>query len=224
MIRSAQTRTGTTNTVVVQLADMLAETVADAMDQAGLALTLTNTIALTAALGKALERVGCERERTVRQCRIERRSEWVQGLGLLPAADTARRLGLTPRELETAEELGIIAPVEVPLDLRATSDHFTRESWRYYPPDSALTDDDRARIAHGTLLTRTQAADRLGMPLTTFDHLRIERGLLPVAQPGGHGGSGGSQPNLYRTDDIDTLRPIATARQQDATHNRKAAR
>ena len=224
MIRSAQTRAaagaGTTNTLVVQLADMMAETVADAMDQAGLALTLTNTMALTSALGKALERVGCERERAVRQRRLERRSDWVQELCLLPAVDTARRLGLTLQELETAESLAIIAAVEVPLDLRATSDHFTRESWRYYLPDIALTDADHARIAHGTLLTRVQAADRLGVPILTFDHLRVEHGLTPVDQAG----QGGSQPNLYRTDDVEQLRSVAATHQQGASHGRKAAR
>jgi len=209
MVRSMQPHVGTPNTLAAQLADTMAEKVADAMDQAGLALTLTNTMALTSALGKALERIGCERAYATRQGRLEQRAEWVRERGLLTAADTAQRLGLTPQELETAHELGIIAPVDVPLDLRATSDHFTRESWRYYQPDITLTAADRASIAHDTLLTRMQAAQRLGVPPLTFDRLRVEHSLIPVNHTDGAHGQSNAQPNLYRADAVDELADVA---------------
>jgi len=220
MVRSMQPHAGTPNTLAAQLAETVAEKVADAMDQAGLALTLTNTMALTSALGKALERIACERAYATRQDRLERRAEWVRERGLLTAADMAQQLGLTAQELETAQELGIIAPVDVPLDLRATSDHFTRESWCYYLPDSALTAADRARIAHDTLLTRMQAAQRLGVPPLTFDHLRVEHDLIPVEHIDGAHGHGNAQPNLYRADAVDEL--AGAARQSEVM--RRASR
>jgi hypothetical protein len=198
MGRSTQPGDDTINT----LASVLAETVAEAMDQARVGLTFANIVALTSALNKALVRVGGERERAVRQSRLERRAAWVTEQGLLSAVDTARQLGLTLQELETAQDLALIAPVEIPLALRATSDHFTPESWRYYLPGITLTDTARAHIAHGTLLTRTQAAARLGMPLRTFDHLCLEHGLSAVDQTHAQDGS---QRKLYRTDAVDRL-------------------
>ena len=126
MGRSAQPGDDTINT----LASVLAETVAEAMEQARVGLTFANIVALTSALNKALVRVGGERERAVRQGRLERRATWVTEQGLLSAADTARRLALTLQELETAQDLALIAPVEIPLGLHATSAHFTPESWR----------------------------------------------------------------------------------------------
>ena len=198
MGRSAQPGADTINT----LATALAETVAEAMDQARVGLTFANIGALTSALNKALVRVGDERERAVRQSRLERRTTWVTEQGLLSAVDTARRLGLTLQELETAQDLALIAPVEIPLSLRAISDHFTPESWRYYLPSITLTDTARAHIAHGTLLTRAQAAARLGVPLRTFDHLCLEHGLSAVDQTHAQDGS---QRTLYRTDAVDRL-------------------
>src|ERR671935_1045117 len=101
MGRSAQPGADTINT----LASALAETVAEAMDQARVGLTFANIGALTSALNKALMRVGDERERAARQSRLERRATWVAGQGLLSAGATARRLGLTLQELETAQDL-----------------------------------------------------------------------------------------------------------------------
>ena len=198
MGRSTQPGDDTINT----LATALAETVAEAMDQARVGLTFANIVALTSALNKALVRVGGERERAVRQSRLERRTTWVTEQGLLSAVDTACRLGLTLQELETAQDLALIAPVEIPLGLRATSDHFTPESWRYYLPGIILTDIARAHIAHETLLTRVQAAARLGVPLLTFDHLCLEHGLSAVDQTHAQGGA---QRKLYRTDAVDRL-------------------
>jgi hypothetical protein len=198
MGRSAQPGDNTINT----LATALAETVADTMDQAQVELTFANIGALTSALNKALVRVSGERDRAVRQSRIERRATWVTEQGLLSAVDTARRLGLTLQELETAQDLALIAPVEIPLGLRAASAHFTPESWQFYLPGITLTDTALAHIAHGTLLTRMQAAARLGVPLLTFDHLCLERGLSAVDQTHAQGGS---QRKLYRTDAVDRL-------------------
>ena len=198
MGRSAQPGDDTINT----LATALAETVAEAMEQARMELTFANIAALTSALNKALVRVGGERERAVRQSRLERRATWVAEQGMLNAADTARRLGLTLQELGTAQDLTLIAPVEIPLGLRATSAHFTPESWRYYLPGITLTDTARAHIAHETLLTRVQAAARLGVPLLTFDHLCLEHGLSAVDQTHAHDGP---QRKLYRTDAVDRL-------------------
>jgi hypothetical protein len=198
MGRSAQPGADTINT----LASALAETVAEAMDQARVGLTFANIGALTSALNKALMRVGDERERAVRQSRLERRATWVAEQGLLSAVDTARRLRLTLQELQTAQDLALITPVEIPLDLRPTSDHFTPESWRYYLPGITLTDTARAHIAHETLLTRVQAAARLGVPLRTFDHLCREHGLSAVDQTHAQDGS---QRKLYRTDAVDRL-------------------
>lgn len=189
------------------LAAALAETVADALDQAGVALTVANTVALTCALNKALTHVGCERERAVRQDRLERRAAWVAEQGLLRAGETAERLGLTLREVETARRLAILAPVAIPAPLRATSDHFTPESWRYYRPDLTLTPTERARIAHETLLTRAQAADRLGVPPLTFDHLRREHGV-PAVEPRPE--QSGAQLKRYRTDAVDQMIEAAT--------------
>src|SRR3989442_233438 len=81
-------------------------------------VAFANIVALTSALNKALVRVGGERERAVRQGRLERRATWVTEQGLLSAVDTAGRLGLTLQELETAQHLALIAPVEIPLGLR----------------------------------------------------------------------------------------------------------
>jgi hypothetical protein len=198
MGRSAQPGDDTINT----LATALTETVAAAMDQAQVGLTFANIVALTSALNKALVRMGGERERAVRQSRLERRAAWVTEQGLLSAVDTARRLGLTLQEVETAQDLALIAPLEIPLSLRAISDHFTPESWRYYLPGITLTDTARALIAHGTLLTRAQAAVRLGVPLRTFDHLCLEHGLSAVDQTHAQDGS---QRKLYRTDAVDRL-------------------
>ncbi len=199
------------------LATELAATAAHAMDQAGVALTLTNTSALTNALRKAIENVGQERERAVRLDRIERRAAWVCDQGLLCAVETARQLGLNSQELETARELAIIAPVDVPLELHATSDHFTAESWRYYPPTISLTEAERTHIAHGTLLTRTQAAERLGVPVSTFDRLRAAHGLTAVD---GARERGGSQMCRYRTDAVDGIRAAASP---DEMRGRSAA-
>ncbi len=190
---------------IKNLAAQLATIVADAMDGAGVALTPTNTMRLTAALGKALETVGCGRERAERQGRVDRRTAWVCECSLLGPADAARHLGLTPQEFETAREMAIIAPVEVPAGLRSTSAHFTAESWRYYLSSITLADAERARIAHETLLTRTQAAVRLGMPLSAFDQLRLEHGLIAV--DAGHDGSS-AQPLRYRTDAVDGLKVV----------------
>jgi hypothetical protein len=198
MGRSAQPGGETINT----LATAFAETVAEAMEQARVELTFANIAALTSALNKALVRVGGERERAVRQSRLERRATWVAEQGMLNAADTARRLGLTLQEMETAQELALIAPVEIPLALRATSAHFTPESWRYYLPGITLTDTARAHIAHETLLTRAQAAARLGVPLLTFDHLCLEHGLSAVDPTHAQDGS---QRKFYRTDAVDRL-------------------
>lgn len=199
---------------IATLATRLAETVADAMDRAGVALSIANTGALIRLLTKDLERVGHERERAVRQGRIDRRTAWVQEHGLLSPGETGQLLGLTVAEMVTARDLAFITPVAIPLDLRATSEHFTAESWQYYAPGVLLTDAQRARIAHETLLTRTQAADRLGLPLPTFDHLRLAHALTPVEQV-----RGGARPMLYRTDDVDRLaaapRPDDISRQQD---------
>lgn len=201
---------------ITALAAQLAETVADALDEAGVALTFANTIALTCALNKALERVGSERERAVRQGRIERRATWVQEQGLLKAGEAADRLGLTLRELETARILGLIAPVEIPPYLRAMSDHFTPESWRYYRPDIMLTEADRTSITHETLLTRVQAAERLGVPTLTFDHLRREHGVAPVEQIREQG-SGGAQLNRYRADAVDHMMSVMNAAPPDVS-------
>jgi hypothetical protein len=198
MGRSAQPGGETINT----LATAFAETVAEAMEQARVELTFANIAALTSALNKALVRVGGERERAVRQSRLERRATWVAEQGMLNAADTARRLGLTLQELATAQDLALIAPVEIPLALRATSDHFTPESWRYYLPGITLTDTARAHIAHETLLTRAQAAARLSVPLLTFDHLCLEHGLSAVDPTHVQDGS---QRKFYRTDAVDRL-------------------
>jgi hypothetical protein len=198
MGRSAQPGADTINT----LASALADTVAEAMDQARVGLTFANIGALTSALNKALVRVGDERERAVRQSRLARRVAWVTEQGLLSAVDTARRLGLTLQEMQTAQDLALIAPVEIPLALRATSDHFTPESWRYYLPGITLTDTARAHIAHETLLTRVQAAARLGVPLLTFDHLCLEHGLSAVDPTHVQDGS---QRKRYRTDAVDRL-------------------
>jgi hypothetical protein len=198
MGRSAQLGDDTINT----LASALTETVAEAMEQARVELTFANVVALTSALNKALVHVGGERERAVRQSRLERRATWVAEQGLLNAVDTARRLGLTLQELETAQDLALIAPVEIPLDLRATSAHFTPESWRYYVPGITLTDTARAHIAHETLLTRVQAAARLGVPLLAFDHLCLEHGLSAVDPTHAQDGS---QRKRYRTDAVDRL-------------------
>src|SRR5690242_9231666 len=100
------TRQSDNTGAITTLATQLAETVADAMDEADVALTFANTIALTCALNKALERVGSERERAVRQGRIDRRATWVREQGLLKAGEAADRLGLTLRELDTARILG----------------------------------------------------------------------------------------------------------------------
>src|SRR3954452_19413033 len=67
MGRSAHIGDDTINT----LATALAETVAATMDQARVDLTFANIGALTSALNKALVHVGGERERAVRQGRIE---------------------------------------------------------------------------------------------------------------------------------------------------------
>jgi len=202
MVRFAQSRSGAVNVLAAEVAAAMAESVAAAMDEAGLDLTLSNTMALTSALGKALESVGRERECAVRQRRIERRTAWVEEQGLLTAAEAAQHLGLTPHELDTAQALDIIAPVDVPSDLRATSEHFTSESWRYYAPNLTLTPVDHARIAHGTLLTRTQASERLGVSLQVFDDLRMEQGIMPVAQSQAQGSS---RSTLYRADVVDQL-------------------
>src|SRR5207248_10116609 len=102
----------------------------------------------------------------------------------------------------TTHHRALIAPVDARVGLRRTSAHFTPESWRYYLPGITLTDTALAHIAHGTLLTRVQAAARLGVPLLTFDHLCLERGLSAVDQTHAQGGS---QRKLYRTDAVDRL-------------------
>ncbi|HZS89198.1 MAG TPA: hypothetical protein VFE42_17125 [Chloroflexota bacterium] len=177
------------------LATELAATAADALERAGLPLSALNAAALGRALSKALEHVVAERERAVRQARLDQRARWVQEQGLLSAADVAQHLGLTPLELDTAQALALVVPVDIPPDLLGASAHFTAESWRYYRPGIALSDDARARIAHETLLTRLQAAERLGVSVSEFDRLRKERGLTDVA----HTGSTDPSPKRYRT-------------------------
>jgi hypothetical protein len=166
------------------LATELAATAADALERAGLPLTALNLAALSRALTTALEQVGAARERAVRQARLDQRAGWVREQGLLSTVEAAQHLGLTRAELETARALQLIAPVDIPRDLLAASAHFTPESWQYYRPGIALDDDARARIAHGTLLTRLQAAERLGVSVPEFDRLRKERGLTSVADTG----------------------------------------
>ena len=84
MGRSAQPSGETINT----LATAFAETVAEAMEQARMELTFANIAALTSALNKALVRVGGERERAVRQSRLERRATWVAEQGMLNAGQS----------------------------------------------------------------------------------------------------------------------------------------
>ena len=176
------------------LATELAATAADALERAGLPLSALNAAALGRALSTALEHVGAERERAVRQARLDQRARWVQEQGLLSAAEVAQHLGLTRPELDTARALALVAPVDIPPDLLEVSAHFTPESWRYDRPGIALSDDGRARIAHETLLTRLQAAERLGGSVPDFDRLRKERGLTDVA----HTGSTDPSPKRYR--------------------------
>jgi hypothetical protein len=60
----------------------------------------------------------------------------------------------------------------------------------------------RAHIAHETLLTRAQAAARLGVPLRTFDHLCREHDLSAVDPTHAQDRS---QRTRYRTDAVDRL-------------------
>ena len=184
---------------ITTLALQLAAAAAAALDRVGLPLTMTTAGALTRALTKALEDLRAERERIVRQDRIEGRATWIREQRLLSDGEACRLLGLTLLELETALDLAIIAPEAIPADLQAMSMHFTRESWRYYLPSITLTASDCARIAHETLLTRPQAAERLGVSVLAFDHLRLAQNL-PIVDP--RPGQGSSQPKLYRTDDV----------------------
>lgn len=196
----------TDDDVLAVLALQLAHTALTAMDEAGLEPTLLNTMRLTTALRKALEQVAAERERAVRQERLDRRTAWVEGEGLLSADALARHLGLSRPEWETAHDLALIAPVEIPLALRATSEHFTCESWRFYRPRPPLTAAERAQIAHATLLTRAQAAQRLGVRPLVFDQLRAQHGVTP-ANPTCRRGD--TQLNRYHTDDVDRLAAVA---------------
>lgn len=184
---------------ITTLALQLATAAAAALERVGVPLTTTTASALSRALAKALDDVRLERERTVRQDRIEGRARWIREQRLLSDDEAARLLGLTLRELETARALVIIAPAAIPADLQATSAYFTRESWRYYLPSITLTARDRACIAHETLLTRPQAAERLGMSLRAFDQVRLAQ-HLPIVDP--RPGPGNAQPTLYRTDDL----------------------
>lgn len=188
--------------MLATLALQLAHTALAALDEAGLAPTLLHTMRLTTALRKALEQAAAERERAVRQERVDRRTAWVAGEGLLAADALARQLGLSQPEWETAHDLALIAPVEVPLALQAASAHFTRESWLFYRPRAPLTAGERAQIAHATLLTRAQAAQRLGVRPRVFDQLRAQHGVTP-ASPARQRGD--PQLHRYHTDEVDRL-------------------
>lgn len=202
---------------ITTLALQLAAAAAAALERIGVPLTMTTAGALSRALAKALEDVRVERERSVRQDRIEGRASWIREQRLLSDGEAAGLLRLTLLELETARDLAIIAPEAIPAHLQATSAYFTRESWRYYLPSITLTASDRACIAHETLLTRPQAAERLGMSVRAFDQLRLAQHLPIVdARPG----RGNSQPTLYRTDDV--LRLSATMEAGPAPQSREA--
>jgi hypothetical protein len=127
----------------------------------------------------------------------ERRRIWAEEQGLVDTPALAARLGLDERELATAERLGFVAQREWPVELRKPIEYGPRFWSGLYDLATILTDAQRREIAETVLLSREEAAERLGVSAAQFDHLRKQAGLNPNIA------------GRYRLCDVDALRDQA---------------
>lgn len=120
------------------------------------------------------------RERAARRlAEIEAgRTTWQREHGHIEAQALADRLGINVRELPTAERLGFVRQLHWPPELRKPDDYAPHLSGLYVA-ESALSDEQRRRIAETALLTREEAAERLDITPARFDRLRRQVGLTP---------------------------------------------
>jgi len=117
------------------------------------------------------------------------------------AADHALNRRLCVNNMSTQQN-----PTE-PYALRDTVGTFTRDyTPAYYRVAVPLGAAERAEIAAKTLLTRNQAAARLGISAQTFDRRYTQAGLAPAVHLPGTTNHSGWPSHLYRLADVEALR------------------
>jgi hypothetical protein len=116
-----------------------------------------------------------------------------------PTALLYWKKNIDERELATAERLGFIVQLEWPSELRKPNEYGPRFWSGHYLAATTLSGAQRRQIAQTVLLSREEAAERLGITAAQFDRLRIQAFLAPNIA------------GLYRFCDIDALRAQAAA-------------
>jgi hypothetical protein len=128
------------------------------------------------------------------------RGAWIAEHGLLTWQETQERLGLTTQELYAAKDLDLVQSLEVPVQTLGSTFMHDRVLEVH-----ELTPAERTQIAENVLLTRVQAAERLGITPAKFDSLRKRAGIKHAKAARG---DSGWPMYLYRQSDVDRLREI----------------
>ncbi len=189
------------------VAERAAGVIVEAFDAHGQVLTGDRYGEVLVALRASLERTLAARQTLAVEERATVRVAWARAQHVYPWSELPAQLGLSVHECRTAEELGYVVAVEVPYALRDTVGTFTRDyTPAYYRVAVPLGAAERAEIAAKTLLTRNQAAARLGISAQTFDRRYTQAGLAPAVHLPGTTNHSGWPSHLYRLADVEALR------------------
>jgi hypothetical protein len=147
-------------------------------------------------------RIRREREESAKAC-IEAVERWASDQGYIVTEEAQQWLRLSEKEFQAAERLKIIDCINVPL--LAAQEPVRRYLAKYYDPAMLqISQADRKRISHETLLTSFEAAQLLGVSVKNFYQLKRTIGLEPVGMYAGRGLGGPGY--LYRLSDIEKFR------------------
>lgn len=130
--------------------------------------------------------------------RYQDRDQWAKDPSVLSWDDLQASWGLTRPEMRAAAELGYTHQVTVPTPYREAFD-----TPKYFA-STPLTEAQRRDIATHTLISRTDAAARLGITPAAFDKLKKERGLQRADTTVT---SAGHMLFLYLQSDVDAFKP-----------------
>jgi len=181
-----------------EVAERAAGTIVAAFDESGQVLTGDRYGEVLVALRASLERTIAGRQTLAVEERAAARAAWAREQHAYPRAELPAQFGLSVHECRTVEELGYIVAVEVPYALRDMVGTFTRDDTpAYYRVAVPLGAAERAELAAKTLLTRNQAAARLGVSGATFDRQPLG-GLEPAERLAGNTHNSGWPANINR--------------------------
>lgn len=133
------------------------------------------------------------------QAEYDKRNEYIKSQGWVNYSDAADLLGISESEFRFAFEKGMIAAVRTPWE--GSTAYYGNN---YYDRAKlSLTDEQRREIRQSTLLTKWQAAERLGIDAKVFDKIKKKAHLQHAAvYPTNSGWPG----YLYRQEDVDGLK------------------